>query len=180
MSDRVSQTILLCEDDLQEQLVRNYLKECGLNTNPPYLLPRNASREVHGGNVTWVIHEFAKEMHACRQRHAAKANTLLIVVVDADHLTLAERRSQFIADPPLTSSDPLVVLIPRRHIETWIRSALGESVNETDSYKHPEPKRADVRAAAKEIYGWARNNPSPPTTCAPSLVSALTEWQKIG
>jgi hypothetical protein len=57
------------------------MKECGLSTDPPYLIVHNASREVHGGNVTWVIREFPKQLHACRQRHAAHANTRLIVVL---------------------------------------------------------------------------------------------------
>jgi hypothetical protein len=172
--------ILLCEDDPQERLVRSFLKECGLNTEPPYFVPRNASREVHGGTVGWVLREFAKELRACRQRHNTKANTLLIVVADADAFTVVERRSHLVADPPTVTDDPLVVLIPRRHIETWIRAAMGESVNETDSYKKPEPKKSEIRAAAKEIHGWARGNPSPGPTCVPSLQAALAEWRKIG
>jgi hypothetical protein len=179
VSDRVSRTILLCEDDPQERLVRSYLKECGLHTAPPYFVPRNASREVHGGNVGWVLREFPKELHACRQRHKTKARTLLIVVADADAFTVGERQSQLIADPPIVTDDPLVVLIPRRHIETWIRAALRESVNETDSYKKPEPKKSEVRRAAKEIHGWARGNPTPGPTCIPSLQAALPEWLKI-
>ena len=63
-----------------------------------------------------------------------------------------------------------------RHDESdWAVIDVAEGVTADDLIG-----RADVRAAAKEIYGWARNNPSPPTTWAPSLVSALTEWQKIG
>lgn len=56
----------------------------------------------------------------------------------------------------MVATDPIVVLIPKRHIETWIRAALGEAVNENDGYKKPEPKKHEVRSAANEIYGWAR------------------------
>ena len=122
MSDRVSETILLCEDDAQERLVRSYLKKCGLYTVPPFLIPINASRQVHGGNVSWVLNEFPRQLEACRRRHAAHAKTLLIVVADADDLPAAERRSQFDGSIGGADADFLVVLIPRRNIETWIRS----------------------------------------------------------
>ena len=121
MSDRVSRTILLCEDDPHAQLVRSYMERCGLQTREPYLHPRIASREVHGGNVNWVLREFSKELHACRQRHLAHANTLLIVVVDADDLEVTDRRGQLRAESPMSEIDPVVVLIPKRHVETWIR-----------------------------------------------------------
>ena len=180
MSDRVSQTVLLCEDDLQEQLVRSYLKECGLNTAPPVFLPRNASRAVHGGNVTWVLREFPQELLACRRRHVAHASTLLIVVVDADNNTVMQRRNHLAQDSQMSNTDPVVVLIPKRHIETWIRAALGQTVNETDSYKRPEPTKPEVRDAANQVHGWARDNPTPGPTCIESLLVSLPEWRKIG
>lgn len=180
MSDRVSKTILLCEDDAHERLVRSYLKVCGLHTEPPYLIPRNASRAVHGGNVSWVLREFPRELEACRKRHATRASTLLIVVVDADQLAVDVRRAELAADPPWSSADPLVVLIPKRHVEAWIRAALGQTVNEADDYKLPELLKAEFRAAARIIHGWARDNPRPGSACIPSLKTSLPEWRKIG
>jgi hypothetical protein len=172
--------VLLCEDDPQERLVRSYLKRCGLTTEPPYLVPRNASREVHGGNVGWVLREFPKEFEACRRRHATHANTLLIVVVDADHLTVVERRGQLHQATEVSVTDPVVVLIPKRHIETWIRAAIGQTVNETDSYKRPEPKKSEIRRAAEQIHGWAREDPKPGPSCVDSLLASLPEWRKLG
>jgi len=180
MADRVSLTVLLCEDDVQERLVRSYLKECGLNTHPPYLIPRNASREVHGGNVGWVLREFPKELEACRQRHATRANTLLIVVIDADDFAVKDRRSHLQSDVQLAGNDPVAVLDPKRHVETWIRAALGHLVNEVDDYKNPQPKKAEVRTAAKQIYGWVRDKLPAKPMGIPSLIDAMPEWRKIG
>jgi hypothetical protein len=180
VSERVSKIILLCEDDPQEQLVRSYLKQCGLNTVPPGFFPRNASREVHGGNVGWVLNEFPRELEACRHRHENHANTLLIVIVDADDNTVAERRGHLNQKLQMTGADPIVVLIPKRHIETWIRCALGVVVDENTNYKKPEPKKTETRAAAGEIHGWARANPAPSATCVDSLRKSLSEWRKIG
>lgn len=171
--------VLLCEDDPQEQLVRSYLKKSGLNTEPPGFFPRNASREVHGGNVGWVLREFPRELEACRWRHSRHANTLLIVVIDADDNTVAERRGDLNQRSQMSAADPIAVLIPKRHIETWIRAALGRQVNENDSYKNPEPKKSEIRAAGNEIHGWARNNPIPGPTCVDSLRVSFPEWRKI-
>jgi hypothetical protein len=176
VSDRVSQTVLLCEDDPQEQLVRAYLKKCDLPTEPPQFLAKNASRLVHGGNVDWVLQTFPGELEACRKRHVSHANTRLIAVVDADEFTVAQRRGHFVA----SDTDPTVILIPKRHIETWIRAALGQAVNEVDSYKKPEPKKAEIRTAANQIHGWARDNPNAGTTCVDSLRQALSHWRRIG
>lgn len=176
MSDRVSEIVLLCEDDRQEQVVRRYLDRCGLRTLEPTLRVRNASREVHGGNIGWVLREFPMEMEACRKRHAVHAKTLLIVVVDADEKATVDRRAQLAT----SVGDPVVALIPKRHIETWIRAALGAPVNEIDSYKNPAPKKADIKAAAGQIHGWARNNPAPGTTCVDSLRPSLPEFRRLG
>lgn len=181
MSDRVSRTILLCEDDPHAQLVRAYMERCGLQTREPYFHPRTASREVHGGNVNWVIREYPKELHACRQRHVTHANTLLIVVIDADDLEVVDRRNQLKANPPASAIDPVVILIPKRHIETWIRFALGDRVSELeDCKKNREPSKSEVREAAKLIHDWARGNPAPDHTCLPSLRDALPDWRTIG
>ncbi|NOT02033.1 MAG: hypothetical protein HOP29_15575 [Phycisphaerales bacterium] len=178
MPERISQTILLCEDDEHERLVRAYLKACGHNTKEPYLRPRNASRAVNGGNVGWVIREFPNELNACRKRHA---NTLLIVVVDADDFTTGERREQLPCDPPLSSGDSVVILIPKRHVETWIRSATGGKVNEVDDYKRPKPTNSQIiDEAARTIRGWSRDNPTPGPTCVTSLRDALPEWRRVG
>ncbi len=117
---------------------------CGLRTKEPSLNPVIASERAHGGNVHWVLREFPRQSKACRQR-STRARTLLIVVIDADDNTIEERCRQLNNAlqhdglEPLGSSDPLAVLIPKRHIETWIRAATVGGVNENDDYKKPSP-----------------------------------------
>jgi hypothetical protein len=185
VSDRVSQTILLCEDRLQASLVRSYTERCGLNTKEPCFLPIIASERVRGGNVAWVLREFPRQLDACRKRQT-RANTLLILVADANGRGVDERyhdldRALAGAElGPIVSSDPLVVLIPKRHIETWIRATTRKPTNETDDYKSDEVGRAEVRGAAQIIHGWAHDSPSPDDDCIPSLRKAFPEWRKIG
>lgn len=181
MGKRMSQVILLCEDDPQERLVRCYLEQCGFNTAAPYLRPINASRMVHGGNVQWVLREFPNQLQAWRKRHAAFANTLLIVVADADEFAVKDRERQFWEVPMESNTDdPLVILIPRRHVETWIRSALGDAVNETDGYKTPKPRKSEIRLAAQRIHAWCHSQEEPVPGCVQSLRAALPLWRRIG
>lgn len=160
--------------------MRAYLRACGRSGAEPDIRVRNASRTVHGGNVGWVLREFAREVRACRQRQSTRAASMLIVVVDADQHLVEERRQQLLVEPPIGDSDPVVVLIPKRHIETWIRAALGGRVDELADYKRPVPKKAEVRGAAGTIHDWARNAPPQQSTCVPSLREALPHWRQIG
>jgi hypothetical protein len=140
----------------------------------------------HGGNVDLVLHDFPAQVHACRQRHK-RAKTLLIVVVDADEFAVDERRLQLNAHlklaglAELTADDPVALLIPRRHVETWIRSLLGDTVSEDDDCKgRKKLTREEVLQAADTAYQWARPKAVINPACVPSLEIALPEWRKIG
>jgi hypothetical protein len=186
VSDRVSQTILLCEDRPQAALVRSYMDRCGLNTKAPVLLSLIASERAHGGNVNWVLREFPRQLQACRRRQA-RAKTLLIVVLDADNRSVDQRYADL--DKALETaefgsidfSDPTVVLVPKRHIEPWIRAATAADANETDDYKFPQPTREKIREAAQRIHDWTHDDPVPDEdSCLPSLRRSFPEWRKIG
>ncbi len=184
MSSRVSRYILLCEDRSQKRLVEHYFNRCGINKRIVSFVV--ASEKQHGGNVGWVLQEFPRELCACRQR-AKKAQTLLIVVIDADDRTVDRRKNELVESvsshesPAFTSDDPVAVLIPRRNIETWILALLGRTVNEDEDYgRHSQFSRNDFITAARNTYDWSRENASPESTCVPSLISAFPEWRKIG
>ncbi len=186
MSDRVSQFVLLCEDVTHEQLAKAYLKKCRYENLGRLVRPRVASREQHGGNVGWVLNEFPKELHACRQRQK-KSNTLLIVLVDADTFTVADRRRQLLERLKAAGyegfgeKEPAVLLIPKRHVETWICALLGDSVSEEEDCKsRDKSKKQDIRQAAETLFNWSRAKATPGPTCVSSLKTALPEWRKIG
>jgi len=180
VKDRISKTTLLCEDDGHAMLVRSYWKLCKQSVTSSPLEVKNASRIVRGGNIGWVLDQFPKELEAARSRHSARANTLLIVVADADDLSVAMREHNLCDREAYTDSDPLVVLIPKRHIETWVCSAIGGLVGENEDCKRHHLTKADFREAAKRIHDWARNDPSDDSTCVPSLRVALSRWKRIG
>jgi hypothetical protein len=182
VSNRISEVIVLCEDDPQARLIREYLAICG---NYGRVRSEVAARKVQGGNVGWVVEHFPEELHACRQR-SKRSRTLLIVMIDADQHTIGERHQQLLDrvvaenHNPLAADDPLVILIPKRHAETWIRNALGETVDEQQDYKaRKNPEKEVSRRAAKAIYEWARPNVHVPEQTVPSLLTALPQWRKI-
>ena len=161
------------------------MKRCGINVDRT-VIEEVASRKQHGGNDAWVLARFADQLHACRQR-AKKAGTLLVVVIDADLRTVDQRRNELnerleqAGREPLHESDPVALLIPRRHIETWILVLLGQDANETDSYKKwKAPSKPEIREAAQTLFDWARENAKPGPTCVQSLTTALPHWRKIG
>ncbi len=182
MSDRISEVIVLCEDNPQARLIREYLEICGNHGRVRSVV---AARKMHGGNVGWVVEHFPQELHACRQR-SKRSKTLLIVMVDADDHTIVERRKQLLdrviteEHEAVTGADPLVILIPKRHVETWIRAAIGEAVDEQQDYKSRKNPEKDVsRRAANAIYAWARPHQNPPNQLTPSLLASLPLWKQI-
>jgi hypothetical protein len=115
-----------------------------------------------------------------------KAKTLLIVLVDADKDSVDDRRRQMVARvqaaelAEFRDNDPVVLLIPKRHIETWLRALLGESVSEEDDCKAWQaPDRETYRLAAQTLYEWSRPNAVAGPTCVDSLQRALSSWNKV-
>jgi hypothetical protein len=175
----------LCEDDEHRRLAIAYLKHCRINTDR-LVVEKVASRLQQGGNVGWVLSEFPRQLHACRQRHK-RAKTLLVVMLDADQHTVEQRRRQLNerlkheGHEDLDADDPVALLIPRRHVETWVCALLGQVVTEEDDCKgRCKMTKAEIRQAAQTAYEWARENATPGPTCVQSLRTAFPEWRKLG
>lgn len=184
MSNHPSRIILLCEDDAHERLARAFLEECGVRNLERILRSSNASRLQKGGGAQWVLKSFPEQLQACRRRHA---KTLLIVMVDADNLTVEERRRELLHRlkacdlKELSKDEPVALVIPKRNVETWIAALQGNKVNEDENCKtRAKLTREDYRQAAKTLFAWSRTNATPGPTCISSLQAALPEWRRIG
>ncbi len=172
---------------MHDGLIRRYLERCGVEDLKHTMKSIIASRQIIGGNWNWVIKEFPKELEACRKRQKVKAETLLIVMIDADEFSTQDRLKQLSESAPRLGDDPLVVLIPRRHVETWIRAALhpDESLNETDDYKRSLKmlSKSDLSKAADTIHAWVHgeSGQSPLSlSTLPALQQSLPAWKRIG
>jgi thiamine pyrophosphate-dependent acetolactate synthase large subunit-like protein len=112
-----------------------------------------------------------------------KTGCLLIVMVDADKETVVQREKELCesldkaGEKAIKPGEPVVILIPKWQVETWIKSALGQTLSEDDSTTdHPRVQSLDIKKAAETIYEWARPNAKVGKSCVESLRVALPRW----
>jgi hypothetical protein len=178
---RPTSTIGLVEDGAQRDFLRAFLKLCwGAEYVPSKIRWLPLGGEAH------VRKNFASEVRVLRQA-LHRMTCLLIVMLDADASSIEERRRQLegtLKDEGLDTSkflDKIVILIPRRHIETWICVLSGTSVDEEMDCKKVigEPSPDLVERAALRMYEVTRPGRSPSTMPLPSLLASIPEWRKI-
>jgi hypothetical protein len=181
--DRIANKIILAEDPEQQNLVRRYLERCGHQA--PFRLVALPAKASGGSGEKYVRDQYPAQVRACRSSLGRKAGALLVVIVDADTETTAHRATQLevalrnTGEERRTDSEPIVVLIPKRHVETWIRALLGDPVNETTDYKNPKPTSQEIRQAAEALYPWTRPGADLRPNFPPSLNDSRPEWRKI-
>ena len=183
MPDRIANKVVLVEDVDQQNLLYRYLDRCGHHARDCRFV--RPARGLGGSGEKFVRDNYAQEVKACRSSLGRRASALLVVMIDADTETTERRASQLSAALQTAGMDargnnePIVVLIPKRHVETWIRALLGATVDEAQSYENPKPTRDDIKLAAETLYGWTRPNAAARPAFPPSLNDSRPEWRKI-
>jgi hypothetical protein len=184
VADRVANIIILSEDQEHQNLVKRYLQRAGHNDRSvrPVALPGN-----RGCGSQYVREKFPEQVKECRGTLGRRASCLLIVVTDADNLTQTQREQtlhaelQGLGHLPLGHGEPIVILIPKWQVETWIKCALGQTMSEEDKDSDRPPVDSDqIKQAAQRVFEWARPGAQAGATCVPSLHSALPRWRRIG
>jgi len=178
-----SQVIVLVEDVRHQQFVRRYLYLCGLKPHAMRLVPCPAGS---GSGEQWVREQFAVEVKAYRQRHA-RAGTALIVMIDADVLSVRERLAQLdqnIEEGQVSRIRPdaeqIATLVPKRNVETWILCLNDVAVDEEANYKRDHNDWEElVRSGSEILYRWTRPNAQLPASCIPSLRLGVTELRRL-
>ena len=185
MPDRIANIVILVEDGEQQNLIFRYLGRCN-----PTLTYRNcrferAAKRSGGSGEQFVRKRYPPEVKEHRRRIGKGTSALLVVMVDAD-LETTQRRAKQLSEALGTANierrghnEAIIVLIPKRHVETWIRALLGDQVNEEDEYKNPEPTPKEILKATETLYQWTRPGGGPGPTSPPSLTASLPEWRKI-
>lgn len=139
---KASWIIVLCEDRLQEVVVRRFLKQ-GWKKSPrdvhviPY--PHGGSG---GSGEKHVRDSYPNQLRAYRSR---SARTILVVVIDADASTVRAHHQELDeacrrAQPAVKrrqNGEAIVHVIPRWHLETWLAYLDGVKVSEDEQYKSP-------------------------------------------
>ena len=181
-----SLVMVIVEDRRQQQFLYRFLVKSGIH---PRKIEIEQSREGRGSAKQWVSNRFAWAVEACRLRNA-KAATSLLVMMDADQLTVSQCIGSLDAalaaakQPKLDPTvDRIARLIPKWSIETWIiylssqgvvRPPIGEDRSFKDS-KSPEQWNELIPTAAEALYKWTKNIASRPESLLDSLQRGLDE-----
>ncbi len=180
MSKQGVQVVLLMEDKQQRTFVTRLLQ--ALNPKVKFRsLPLPAG---HGAGEQHVRQRYAPEVQELRQR-SGHLWLALVVVLDADRGEVADRQGQLAAQlksaelEPRAADEPIVHLIPRRNIETWITYLSGQPVNETDTYPRLTGRERECQPAVDRFVELYRSDQALPVDCPPSLVTAFNELRRL-
>ena len=171
------QVVLLCEDLQLATFIRRFLKKRGWQAHD---IREEIAPPGQGSGEQWVRERFPQELAAVRARGS---KTVLTVGTDADTLSVAERIATLNQEcqrqgiSPRTAPEPVIMVVPKRNIETWFAYIRGESPNEADAYpRYPNESdcRNDVRTLDEMCRSGKLRDPAPP-----SLQAACSEYQKM-
>ena len=168
--------VLLCEDAATDTFVRRFLRRRQFKARDITTLPI-----PHGSQSgeQWVREKYPSELKAIRSRQDA----FLIVVIDADRYTTQSRRSQLDYEcnaeqvPARKVEDPVIVIVPRRNIETWFAYLDGISVDEKKTYPRRTP--TEQRSFADKLYRMCHEDQNLRPSVPPSLDESSQEYRKL-
>ena len=178
---RPSQVVVLAEDQRHQRFVRRLLYRKGFKPHQIRMEPLPSGR---GCGEQWVRDRYTASVHAYRAR-SAKAESGLIIVIDADTGLVDKRRRQFQNALSLhgledrRNDEAIAHLIPKRQIETWILHLTGTPVDEdTDYHNSPEVDR-ETGSAADAFFNLITMT-TIPTSTLESVVLAISEAKRLG
>jgi len=178
MAERIANIIILAEDQEHQSLVYRYLLRAGHNDRGFRKIPLPGNRQC---GSQYVREKFPEQVRECRGTLGRRTSCLLVVITDADNLTPAQREETLLGQCRVVATEPIVILIPKWQVETWIKCALGQVVLEDDrDSDRPPVDSHQIRRAAETIFEWARPGAHVGETCVNSLRAALPRWLRIG
>jgi len=182
MNERIAQIVLLVEDTNQENLLRRYLQQCG-HDNRNMRIQKSPGGQ--GSGEQFVREGYATEVRTVRSQ-LRRTKACLIAMIDADSGSVEERRRQFervlqdAKEPARGASEPILNLVPKRNVETWILCLNSEKVDELSDYRHDRRvSPASIKQAATALFSRTRPNAEIPGTCVPSLQDCLPEFARV-
>jgi hypothetical protein len=182
VAERIANIILLVEDLNQENLLRHYLQRLGQNNRD---MRSRKSPKGRGSGEQFVREKYASEVRAIRSQ-MAKTKACLIAMIDADTGSVEDRRQELdrvLRDSeaqPRGPAEPILNLIPKRNVETWVLCLNSQAVDEVTDYRRDAGVDAQsVKQAAQILFDWTRANTVLPTHCVPSLQGCLPEFRRI-
>lgn len=168
---------VLCEDLQTDVFVRRFLKHRNFRSRDIRTLPLPGGRQ---SGEQWVRERYPEELKAIRRRQGA----YLLVVTDADTHSTAVRRGQLDAacdekeTPRRDDDDPVLVIVPRRNIETWLAYLGGTTVDEDTTYRKLKCE-SDCVTHANVLYRMCHETQRLDEDAPPSLRESCEEYRKL-
>lgn len=177
-----SLVIVLLEDERQQMLIYRYLIRRGLNSHAVRI---RRSPSGQGSAEAWVRRNFVNETREYRRRQA-RAQSALIVVLDADTSTVQDRLNQLcqaLSDSDndvIAEGEHVALLVPKRNVETWILCLNGNAVSEQADYKTAKDDwNILISTASETLHTWTRSQDLPPNHCVESLRIGVRELRRL-
>lgn len=171
---------VLGEDAAHRSFIRAWLAASGVT---PHRVHTEEPPADKSGGIQFVLDRFPDVVRNALIRDRARAKTRVIVALDADAGTYADRDGDLIAalhkaQLGRESLQIVCLLSPKRHIETWVYALSADGSpgpGEVDEQRDYKPKTIDeVRAAARRL---AQSSAQP--RLPPSLAEAYRRLQDL-
>lgn len=175
---RVTQLVLLCEDEQHAVFMSRFIKRMGWRTSQ--LRIEKASRGK-GSAEQFVREAYPRELMAYR-RNRSRIGCMLAVMVDGDNQGVSARSNSLQAAcinagvPPRQAGDKVAVFVPTWNIETWLTYLVGTEVDErrSDYPKLARPRECQEQVNRLKVMCDGREMQEP---VPPSLQIACEEFQ---
>ena len=173
----MAEVVVLAEDIRQVNFVRRFVQRLDLGRVRQQPLP--AGRQA---GEQYVREQYSDQVKEYRRR-ASRRRAALIVVIDADTVTVQRRLDQLsralaeAGQDDRGENETIVVMVPKRHIETWILCLTGDSADEQTNYRNLAGINERIKGAAVALFEWSRPNAEIPDECAPSLRRVIEEHE---
>ncbi|MBF0460073.1 MAG: hypothetical protein HQL87_01630 [Magnetococcales bacterium] len=179
MPDNRPAVTVLCEDRAHYRLVRGFLTRRGFDGRQIY--PKQAPAGC-GDAKAYVQKQYPVELQALR---SGSVYCALVVVIDADNLSVAERKRflESLLEPrEKRKPEELVVhIVPKWQLENWLYYLDTRKVDEDRRLGYPEYTNHNSNPFAKRLHelcmSW--NNGVPEDGVPPSLRDACHEWARF-
>ena len=173
--------VVLYEGYRDRCFIREYLRQCGYNVGRNVYF-RLCSKGRGSGEQSVRV-QYPKELLYVRSYATKNATDTrwLLVSIDADTFTVGRRLKELDEKLPdgarRSPRDPVCVLVPKRHVETWVYHLLRphEAVSETAKYRDSVSNNEVVKAGQRLAEVDPRNH----TNCPPSLSLGYAELMRI-
>ncbi len=184
MKSRRRRLHVLCEDELHQRFVERLADRWHIG---PRQRRVDASPSARGSASQYVLTHYAAAVKRWRAE-SHDANVGLLVVVDGDEHGLAARRRQLAEAlkgagmAAVEPSDPVAVVVPTWHIETWIAWLCGHRpIDERTRYKPDDVVggavgrriRSGEYTPQRAVDAW-----TPPASDEAAHVPALTDARR--